>query len=221
MPPIENIFAIRHGESEEDVNPELKSKLEDSEISLTEKGMEQVREMAERIKQETSDFEKVTLYVSPYKRTRQTAEIIKGALGDDKVEMVVEPSIRSLNWGNITPENLKEVEKERYKVGVLHYNFPGGDESPKYVRNIYDFVYRIILEKHINSDKKECVIIVGHGFSVRIIVKAFLEMNDEDFRWIKNPPSAFAARIYFDPMTNNFFMREPLAKRKVKEEKEK
>lgn len=51
---------------------------------------------------------------------------------------------------------------------------------------------------------------VWRGFLLRIIVKAFTEMSDEDFKWIKNPPSAFIARIYFDPLDNNFFMREPL-----------
>lgn len=215
MPPLENIFVIRHGESEEDINPEVKGKIKDSEIELTPKGIEQAKEAAEKIKTELADFEHITFYVSPYKRTQQTAQIILNALHDNRIRMITEPSIRSLNWGDITPENLKEREQERYRVGVLHYHFPGGDKSPEYVGNIYDFVYKIINEKHINNDKKECVVIIGHGFSLRIIVKAFTEMNDEDFKWIKNPPSTFIARIYFDPVNNNFFMREPLPTQKV------
>lgn len=210
MPPIEKIFVIRHGESEEDINPEIKGKIKDSEIVLTPKGVKQAQEAAGKIKDELADFEHITFYVSPYKRTQQTAEIIKDTLNDDRIRLVIEPSIRSLNWGDVTPENLKEREQERYKIGVLHYNFPGGDKSPEYVGNIYDFVYKIIKEKHISNDKKECAIIIGHGFSLRIIVKAFTEMSDEDFKWIKNPPSTFIARIYFDPDNNNFFMREPL-----------
>lgn len=212
MPPLENIFIVRHGESEEDVNPGIKGTTKDSEIALTPKGIEQTKEAAEKLRTELAGFEHITFYVSPYKRTQQTAEIILETLHDNRVKMVTEPSIRSLNWGKITPENLKEIEQERYRVGVLHYHFPGGDKSPEYISNIYDFVYKIIKEKHINSDKRECAIIIGHGFSLRIIVKAFTEMSDEDFKWIKNPPSTFIARIYFDPQNSNFFMKEPLPK---------
>ena len=211
---LENVFIIRHGESEEDVEPEIKTKVKDPEIGLTPNGKRQARESAEAIKSELVGFENITLYVSPYKRTRETAEIIVDVLKDDRIKMVTEPSLRGLDWGDVTPENLKEREQERYKVGVLHYHFPGGDKSPEYVGNIYDFVYKIIQEKHINNDKKECVIIIGHGFSLRIVVKALTEMTDEDFKWIKNPPHTFIARIYFDPKNNNFFMKEPLEERK-------
>ncbi|MCK9345351.1 MAG: histidine phosphatase family protein [Candidatus Pacebacteria bacterium] len=217
MPPLENVFVIRHGESEEDVNPEIKSELVDSEIELTEKGILQAKEAAEKLRSELVDFEHITLYVSPYKRTQQTAEIILDTLRDGRIEMVVEPSIKSLNWGDITTENLKEIEQERYRIGVLSYHFPGGDNSTEYVGNIYDFVRRVITEKHINNGKRECAIIIGHGFSLRIIVKAFTEMSDEDFKWIKNPPSTFVARIYFDPTIDSFVMREPLPVREPNE----
>jgi len=217
MPPLENIFVIRHGESEEDVNPEIKGETNDSEIGLTEKGVTQAKEAAERIRAELADFEHITLYVSPYKRTQQTAEIILDTLQDGRIKMITEPSIRSLNWGDVSHENLKEREQERYRIGVLHYQFPDGDNSPKYIGNIYDFVYKLIKEKHINNNKKECAVIVGHGFSLRIIVKAFTEMSNEDFKWIKNPPSTFVARIYFDPTTDSFIMRDPLSKREPNE----
>src|SRR3989344_8118202 len=143
MPPFEKIFIIRHGESEEDVNPENKGKARDSEIALTPKGIKQAQEAAEKIRNELDGFEHITFYVSPYKRTRQTAETIIDTLKNDRIKMIVEPSIRSLNWGDTTSENLKEREQERYKVGVLHYNFPHGDKSPEYVGNIYDFIYKI------------------------------------------------------------------------------
>ena len=210
MPPLEDIFIIRHGESDEDVNPEMKGVIHNSEMALTPKGIEQAHEVAEKLKGEIVNSDEVTFYVSPYKRAQQTAKIILDTLKNDKIKMITEPSIRSLNWGDTTMENLKEREQERYRVGVLHYNFPNGDRSPEYVENIYDFVYRIIKEKHIDNNKRECVVIVGHGFSLRIIVKAFTEMSEDDFKWIKNPPNTHVARIYFDSQKNNFYMREPL-----------
>lgn len=32
----------------------------------------------------------------------------------------------------------------------------------------------------------------------------------EDFKWIKNPPNTFIGRIYFNPETESFYIREPL-----------
>jgi broad specificity phosphatase PhoE len=214
MPPLENIFVLRHGESEEDVGPDIKTRVKDPEIGLTQNGIGQAKEAAENIRTDLVGFEHIDLFVSPYKRTQQTAEIIMDALKDDRIKMTTEPSLRGLDWGSVTLKNLKEIEHERYKVGVLHYNFPDGDKSSEYVRNIYDFVYKIIKQKHIKNDKKECAIIIAHGFSLRIVVKAFTEMTDEDFKWIKNPPHTFIARIYFDPQNNNFYMSEPLPTQK-------
>lgn len=219
MTPLENVFIIRHGESEEDIGSNIKTRIKDPEIGLTKRGINQAQEAAENIRKDLLDFENITLYVSPYKRTQQTAEIIINTLKDHRIKMVVEPSLRGLNWGDITPENLKEREQERYRVGALHYHFPGGDKSPEYVRNIYDFVYKIVNEKHINNDKRECVVIIGHGFSLRVVVKAFTEMTDEDFKWIKNPPNSFVARIYFDSQKGNFYIREPMSLMEPKENK--
>jgi len=51
------------------------------------------------------------------------------------------------------------------------------------------------------------------------MVKAFTEMSDEGFRWIKNPPLTFIARIYFDPTTSSFLIKEPLPTREPNEPK--
>jgi broad specificity phosphatase PhoE len=212
MAPIENIFIIRHGESQEDIRPEIKGLFDDSEIALTEKGIQDCKDLALKIKGDLERYEHITLYVSPYKRTMQTAEILIREFTGLSVEMRVETSLRSLNWGNINPDNLRKIEQERYKVGALYYHFPGGDSSTEYVKNIYDFVLDIIEQKHVNSSKDECIIIIAHGFSCRIVVKAFTSMSDEDFKWIKNPSNTSVSRIYFDPIVQAFIIEAPLQK---------
>jgi hypothetical protein len=37
-------------------------------------------------------------------------------------------------------------------------------------------------------------------------------MTDDDFKWIKNPPNSYVARIYFDHLTGSFVIREPMPK---------
>ena len=214
MPPIENVMVIRHGESEDDINPELKSLIGNAEVGLTEQGILQVEKIAEQIEADCRDFEKITLYVSPFKRAKETGEIILRKLNDRRISLVVEPSLRALDMGNISNANQKEIEKERYEIGALKYKFKEGDDSSVYVSNIYDFVRRVITDKHINSTDKECLLIITHGFPFRVVVKAFTTMTDEDFRWIKNPPNSTVCRIFFDPKTNHFMTQEDLPKLK-------
>lgn len=212
MAPIESTMVIRHAESYEDVDPNIKSILDDTEIELTENGIKDAKDLAERFRKEFANFDKITIFVSPYKRTTQTAEIILDTLKDPRIKMEIEMSLRSINMGNINQENAKKVEEERYRIGSLKYKFEGGDDSSLYVSSIYDFVNKLVMDKHVKSNLKECVLIITHGFPLRLVVKAFTEMTDEDFKWIKNPPNSYIARIYFDPITGSFVVAEPMQK---------
>lgn len=49
------------------------------------------------------------------------------------------------------------------------------------------------MEKGTEDDSPELLVIVTHGFAMRIIAKALLQMSDADFRWIKNPPNCYIA----------------------------
>jgi len=212
MAPIESTIVIRHSESYEDVNQNIKDILEDSEIELTEKGIADAKDLAKKFQDEFTNVDKITIFVSPYKRTIQTAKIILDTLKDPRINIEIEQSLRSINMGNINTANAKEIEKARYKIGTLKYKFEGGDDSSEYVSSIYDFVYKLVVHKHVKSDLKECVLIITHGFPLRLVVKAFTKMTDEDFKWIKNPPSSYVARIYFDPETGSFVISEPMQK---------
>ena len=73
------IFLIRHGESIQNSN-ENYNDLPDHLIYLTEKGKEQAEKCGEFLKEYCTknnlNMEKSTLFVSPYARTRETADII-------------------------------------------------------------------------------------------------------------------------------------------------
>jgi len=210
--PIEKIIAVRHGESYEDVDPNIRSTVDDNAIELTKLGIEQAKEVARSIRDELELFDIITLVSSTSRRAEQTTEIIAEELSDPRVQIMTEKSIRNLDWGSTNADNVKEIEQERYQAGVLYYHFPNGDYTPDYVKRIQDFV-QVLIESKYEVTESECVVLVCHGFSLRIIVKSLTEMSDEDFKWIKHPPNTFIARIYFDPKKRIFYMPEPLPTR--------
>jgi len=140
---------------------------------------------------EYSDASAKLIYHSPSIRVKETAGIFIETLSKlHPLEVKEEAAIRNLDWGKTTIENVKEVESERYRVGVLNFQFPEGDHTPTYVRNIDSFCKNMLtsLLKHENA----CVTLFTHGFAQRVIVKCLTEMQDEDFRYLANPGNCFS-----------------------------
>jgi len=66
------IILCRHGESLGNVNPRVMEELPDYQVPLTQRGVQQARDLGARIKRLVNPDEFVRYYVSPFWRTRQT-----------------------------------------------------------------------------------------------------------------------------------------------------
>ena len=190
---LKSVFIVRHSESEEDVDPTLHNLVSDNEIGLTENGRGQIYSIVSKISPYTRS--RITLsFLSPSLRARETHRLVAVHVPELRGVCKVDPRLRNLNWGDITLENRHIVEEERYQIGVLKYQFPGGDDSAVYARRLGNFVEEVRLRAD-DEDYPEVVVIVNHGFAMRIIIKYFCNMPDSDFRWLANPPSAFVAEL--------------------------
>ena len=99
------LVLVRHGESERNVKRELaKGKpdihlyhegLRDIDVKLTKRGLEQAHTTGEYL---AANSEFNVVFVSPYKRTLQTAEAILSHF-DPKPEMVRDERIREIEFG--------------------------------------------------------------------------------------------------------------------------
>jgi broad specificity phosphatase PhoE len=206
---LRKIIIIRHAESQEDIDPNLNGILEDHEISITKKGISQIERITLEVMRIVSNFKNTTIYSSISNRAVETSVVLKNKLR--LPEVIFEPRIRNLNWGSTTPIDVKEIAQERYSAGVLYYQFPDGDHSPTFVSNIGKFVNDLL-----NSGKEksfpEAIIIVTHGFSLRVITKFLLNMSDEDFRWVRHPKNCFIANFDIDDL-GAISIQKPLPKR--------
>lgn len=190
------IVIMRHGESEEDKDPGVKSAVNDP-ARLTSFGREQVRQKACELLNEYSGFENFLVYHSGSVRVVETAEIFLSQSDIFAgVGMVIDPSIRNLDWGKTNQFNVREVEAERYRTGVLNFQFPGGDNTPDYVQRIASFCQRLI--EQMSQFDNVCTTLFTHGFALRVIVKHLLGMSDDEFRYLSNPKNCFSCILEID-----------------------
>lgn len=201
---------VRHGESEEDQNPSIKSLVDDP-AKLTPRGRIQAKEKLFELLPEYDGFSNYLVYHSPSARVRETAEIFLDYLQPIYCPLVKEePSIRNLNWGKTTLENVKNIEAERYKVGVLNFQFPEGDHTPTYVRNIELFCAGLLVE--FSKFDNVCTTIFTHGFAQRVIAKCLLGISNEEFRYLSNPKNCYSCVIdvKLESTSPVLLLREPL-----------
>lgn len=208
---LKSLLLIRHTESLEDVDPTLHT-AQDSMIPLTETGITQAKNLGETWSVLFTSQSTVTVYLSPSLRARSVWDIL-AAYFPPPLTLVVNERIRNLNWGSTSLQNRAQIEAERYETGVLNYQFPHGDNTPEYVRNINEFVEKAVSSRQ-NESSPEYIIIVTHGFALRIIAQYLLHISDVDFRWLRNPPNGYCLEITYNATEDSFTPTTPLLRMK-------
>jgi len=204
---LKQLILVRHGESEEDVNPTIRSHIVDSRISLTLAGRKQVTRLANALSSQIRLHKNVRLIASTTNRAVQTTQLFCSQFPDQNFEVVSEDRIRSLNWGNVDESTIRQVEYQRYQVGVLYFQFPEGDDTKVFVGGIKNFVDELREAGKVVS-YPECVVVFTHGFALRVVAKEAIRMSDEGFRYLANPPNCYTSSLSFDG--EEFFLEEPL-----------
>lgn len=190
------IFLIRHGESIQNAGENFDKKTPDHKVSLTESGMKQVDEAGKYLKKYIEDNKidesKAIMWVSPYLRTRQTAEIINKHIKIKDVRedfLLIEQRYGLFSDNPIEeckrkyPEQFALYDKYYQNDGKFYAKLPQG-ESP------YDVAVRmrIFLETIFRDYKKgsEPLFIVLHGTTLRAFLLSFFHYKPE---WFNSEPN--------------------------------
>lgn len=178
------IIICRHAESIEDVDNNIYDVLNDLEIPLTEKGIEQAHNFGAVLAQLLRNSTGVRFYTSPGVRNVQTLKIVLPKLPDNvNIQVEIEPLIVKQDWGNITAENRPEIEAERYKTGVLRYTFPTGESADSMIARLVKFKEKIFtIQKNEGLD----IVIFSHGFEFRVLLMIIMGWNEELFESFGN-----------------------------------
>lgn len=150
-------FMMRHGETEFNVKGIVST--DPTTNSLTEKGKEEVRNSAEAFKSLGIDV----IYVSPFLRTRETADIVAGVLGMSHAEIIVDERLREFDYGSLSGKTVAEsLAFCDNLASPLTEPMPGGESYMDAKRRFGSFIYDIE-----NALENKRVLIVTHGVGLK------------------------------------------------------
>ncbi|KOU05783.1 phosphoglycerate mutase [Streptomyces sp. NRRL F-5755] len=181
------IILIRHGESEGNTDDTVYEREPDHALSLTKNGLRQAEEAGESLRAMFGD-ERISAYVSPYRRTHQTFQAL--GLDMDRVRVREEPRLREQDWGNWQDREdvrLQKVYRDAY--GHFFYRFAQGESGA----DVYDRVgafLESLWRSFEHPDHPPNVLIVTHGLTMRLFCMRWFHWTVAEFESLTNPGNA-------------------------------
>ncbi len=169
------LLFVRHGQSEWN-ELGLWTGLRD--VSLTEKGRAEARKAAEVL----ADITIHRAHTSELKRTVETLDEIKAAIGLEDLETVSHAALNERDYGDYTAKNKWDIQKE-----IGDDNFTklrrSWDHPVPNGETLKDVQARALpyFEEHILKDLKagKNIIVSGHGNTLRALMKHLEDISDD------------------------------------------
>ncbi|KAF4405228.1 histidine phosphatase family protein [Streptomyces lycii] len=178
------IVLLRHGESEGNHDDTVYEREPDHALRLTDKGLRQAEVAGDRLRGLFGE-ERISAYVSPYRRTHQTFR----ALGLDpaRVRVREEPRLREQDWGNWQDaEDVRLQKRYRDAYGHFFYRFAQGESGA----DVYDRVGAFLESLHRSfeaPDHPPNVLLVTHGLTMRLFCMRWFHWSVAEFECLCNP----------------------------------
>lgn len=170
---MSRLFLIRHGESAANKDRAVYFSVMDHEIPLTDLGRVQATECGQKLK-DLINGSKTAVFVSPYKRTRETWQGIKKELGDLSLVESENPLLREQEYKIFADEQevlLKKQEREAF--GPFFYRYKNAESTADVYLRVQTFVNYLILKK-LSGQLRDNVVIVAH----EVVLRMFLMIID-------------------------------------------
>lgn len=153
--------AMRHGEATHNVQSIISSANPDDGHALTEKGKEQVRAQAKKLKGKGV----TKIITSPFARTRETAVLLAHELGLDVSVVTVDDRLRELNFGTLSGKSFSEFRAyEAEHMSTLEGALPNGESYQDAKNRFAEFLYETDA-----AHENETIVIVTHGMGLELL----------------------------------------------------
>jgi broad specificity phosphatase PhoE len=170
---------LRHGECLGNVDKSAYTRIPDHSLALTARGEEQAVAAGPRIKELVGDG-RLGVYVSPYRRTLRTLEL----LGLDPAWTVQEPRLREQDWGNLqNVEEQRQQEEERSFFGHFFYRLARGESGA----DVDDRLAAFLTELRTSPPEAGALLVVTHGLAMRLLARRALGWSVPLFEALSNP----------------------------------
>lgn len=166
------LYLVRHGETDWNIESKIQGQ---TDIALNEKGRQQAKELAEKLKGERYQIKKI--YTSGKQRAKETAGIIGEAL---ETEPVVQAGLEEIclgKWEGYTWKQVKELFPLDYQVwhGNRRYQIPPEGESYQQLLDRLLPAVNSILQK-----EEEDTLLVTHSAVIMTLMSYLYDTPFED-----------------------------------------
>ena len=195
------ILLVRHGESLGNVDPMIHATTADHMVPLSERGVAQAREAGRAVaayyaRELGADRPHVRLWVSPYKRTRQTADAVMEHAGPwitDRVEHILLCEQQFGLFDGVPEAELPKRFPNEFGYYDMLCNFhgkfwarmPQGESRFDVAKRIHQ-AFGTFQRDAIEHDIRELVVIC-HGVTLRAFVMMWCHLSPEWFEAERNP----------------------------------
>lgn len=200
------IILVRHGQSEGNANHDVYGIKPDYTLELTQKGQLQALEAGQKLKKIVGE-ESIQFYVSPLWRTRQTFELITTCFSG-KWSSKEDPRLREQEYGHLRPIIMtKKLEAERDAYGSFYYRLDDGESGCDVYDRQSDF-FNTLHRDFKKPNFPDNVVIVTHGFTMRIFIMRWFHSSVEEFESWANPKNC-ETRVLIKQPDNYYQLNKP------------
>ncbi|MET3805359.1 broad specificity phosphatase PhoE [Nakamurella sp. UYEF19] len=180
------LILLRHGESIGNVDESAFCRVPDHTMELTDVGREQSREAGLRLR-EVIGPAPIDVFVSPYRRTWQTLELL--GLQDRVRRVREEPRLREQDWGNLqTLADQVRQRRERDAFGHFFYRLASGESGADVYDRLTGFLTGLTSPWADRADEPgRTVLLITHGLAMRLACMALMGWTVAEFEALSNP----------------------------------
>lgn len=202
-----HIYLLRHAQSQGNVDRRIHATVPDWKLELTDKGREQAARAGLDLSAALAGAP-LGVYVSPFRRTMDTW----GGMGiphEQAAFVKQDPRLREQEWGGLRSyedRTWEDIEGERDAYGPFFFRFLAGESGA----DVYDRMTGFLDTLYRDFEKStfpDNVLIVTHGFAMRVLLMRWLHWTVDQFHALGNPPNCFRAELrlngddYYELMT--------------------
>lgn len=185
------LILVRHGESLGNIDESAFCRVPDHAMELTPAGVDQ-SVAAGALLRTLIDGRPIEIFVSPYKRTLQTLELL--ALDGPIQILRQEPRLREQDWGNLQDPKFQVRQRvERNYFGHFFYRLRNGESGADVYDRVSGFLAALFDNAGIGTADldhlggERTVILITHGLTMRLLCMSLMGWTVEEFEALSNP----------------------------------
>jgi broad specificity phosphatase PhoE len=167
------LYFIRHGQSEANVDPRVYTLKKDQDIELTDVGRAQAEAVGKELNKKF-EYNRADFFISPYKRVVDTFDIIRAQARDYSIFSTQSPLLREQEHPIYTSqEEMDVLKRERAAFSQFYYRYPNAESQADVYLRVQTFLNDLEIRR-IKHEVSPTVVIVAH----EVVIRMFLMILD-------------------------------------------